>query len=316
MSLSPEEFQRYEPEWGAMVRQSLKGVIQDPVYHAEGDVLTHTEMVLAQLRTNPGFEILGEETRHVLYAAALLHDIGKINCCQVEEGRVKNRGHSLQGSIIARGLLYGFGVERRRRESICLLIELHMHPARTHKTDSTLISKYIQQANTMVGEALLVMLALSDIKGRVNKSDDGSALKSLTDFYKMCISRYNPKNQFPETVPYIDKNKPVFRYYCGIPGPPEGISGCYKMEDYRADSIYGKLHRHESINARGPTTKKDLEQSVSRAKTFGYRTVIVYNEHPYADIVASTNDSSALDAAINSWYFPNKWCADEVVNGL
>src|SRR4051812_41594244 len=84
---------------------SLAACPQDPRHHAEGDVGTHTRMVLAALVALPAFRALDPATREELYVAALLHDIGKPACTRHEpDGTITSRGHSRRVAILARRL--------------------------------------------------------------------------------------------------------------------------------------------------------------------------------------------------------------------
>ena len=48
---------------------------QDPRYHAEGDVWTHTTMVLDELVAMPDYRAASRADRELLFLAALLHDV-------------------------------------------------------------------------------------------------------------------------------------------------------------------------------------------------------------------------------------------------
>ncbi len=71
---------------------------QDPVHHAEGNVAVHTQMVLAALQEMPEYAALDEQSREVLWAAALLHDVEKRSTTVTgEEGRISSPGHAKKG---------------------------------------------------------------------------------------------------------------------------------------------------------------------------------------------------------------------------
>ena len=70
-------------DWQAIQSQfswirAMEGVQQNPIYHAEGDVLTHTRMVAEALTALEEWRSLPAEERTLLFASALLHDSGKI----------------------------------------------------------------------------------------------------------------------------------------------------------------------------------------------------------------------------------------------
>lgn len=108
--------------------RAMKGVVQDPVHHAEGDVWIHTEMVLNALRGLSAWQALPERERGVVFAACLLHDVAKPWTTRVEGERVTARGHSASGAVAAREILYRLGVHPPEREAIASLILRHQLP--------------------------------------------------------------------------------------------------------------------------------------------------------------------------------------------
>src|SRR5690349_12920098 len=77
------------PDWPLLQKRfswlrAMDGVPQSPVYHAEGDVLIHTRMVIEALLNLPEWQGLSADERQLLFAATLLHDIGKPACTVVE----------------------------------------------------------------------------------------------------------------------------------------------------------------------------------------------------------------------------------------
>ena len=64
--------------------ERLRHTPQSPLFHAEGDALVHTQMVCEALMQLPEYQELNERQRHILYVAALLHDIGKAVDHEVE----------------------------------------------------------------------------------------------------------------------------------------------------------------------------------------------------------------------------------------
>ena len=113
--------------------RSMRGVRQDAVHHAEGDVWIHTEMVLSALRGIEAFGALPRPEQAMVHAACLLHDVAKAWTTRVEVGddgreRVTARGHSAAGAIEARRILWELGVDVPVREAICALIHRHQLP--------------------------------------------------------------------------------------------------------------------------------------------------------------------------------------------
>ena len=106
----------------------LDACAQDPHHHAEGDVGTHTRMVVEALVTDPHWQALPVMRASQLFWAAVLHDIGKPACTKVEDGRITSRGHSATGARIARQLLWYADAPFAWREEICGLISTHQSP--------------------------------------------------------------------------------------------------------------------------------------------------------------------------------------------
>lgn len=102
---------------------------QDPVHHAEGDVGTHTRMVVEALVADPDWQGLPEMDRANLFWAAVLHDVGKPAVTKHEDdGRISSRGHSRVGASIARELLWYAGSPVVWREALCGIIAHHQLP--------------------------------------------------------------------------------------------------------------------------------------------------------------------------------------------
>ncbi|SUC46446.1 Uncharacterised protein [Providencia stuartii] len=64
-----------------------EGVPQDALHHAEGDVATHTQMVLAALEALPEYQQLPVLQQNIVWAAALLHDVEKRTTTREDEKR-------------------------------------------------------------------------------------------------------------------------------------------------------------------------------------------------------------------------------------
>ena len=85
--------------------RALADCPQDSIYHAEGDVWIHTRMVCESLLANAQWRALPDDERHIVFIAALMHDIGKPACTRMDDGRITSRGHSTRGAIMAREIL-------------------------------------------------------------------------------------------------------------------------------------------------------------------------------------------------------------------
>ena len=107
---------------------------QSSVWHAEGDVLIHTQMVYEALSSLPEFSALPAQQQHILRIAALLHDIGKLHTTRWENNDWHAPHHAPVGSRMARKLLwrqYSMAVNTtlmQIREAVCLFVRYHSFP--------------------------------------------------------------------------------------------------------------------------------------------------------------------------------------------
>lgn len=95
--------------------EALRGVAQPEQFHPEGDVWTHTMMMLDGLR-EPSLE---------LALGVLLHDVGKPATFRIAE-RIRFDGHVDKGVELGRALLTRLKFPLAVTESVCLLIDNHM----------------------------------------------------------------------------------------------------------------------------------------------------------------------------------------------
>jgi putative nucleotidyltransferase with HDIG domain len=110
--------------------RDMQNVPQDPIFHAEGDVETHTRMVLEALLELEEFKALQEQDQHLLIAAALLHDVEKRSTTVTEsDGRITSKGHARKGKLTSRRILYlDVPTPFQIREQIVKLVRYHGLP--------------------------------------------------------------------------------------------------------------------------------------------------------------------------------------------
>ncbi len=147
--------------------RALEDIPQDPIFHAEGDVATHTRMVLEALQTLPEFQVLAAQQQQILLAAALLHDVEKASTTiQEADGRISSRGHARKGEYTARQLLYRIlPAPFEVKEQVAKLVRYHGLPLWVFEKPDP--QKAILQASLEVDLSLLVLLAKADILGRI-----------------------------------------------------------------------------------------------------------------------------------------------------
>ena len=141
---------------------ALIGVPQSARHHAEGDVWTHTMMVVdaaAGLRErcqNP----MG------LMLAAVVHDLGKAVTTEFVRGDYHAYGHEIKGLPLAEALFTRITNEKKLIEYALNLAANHMRPSKAAGAGSS-----IKSTNHMFDEAIdpeaLILIALADERGRI-----------------------------------------------------------------------------------------------------------------------------------------------------
>ena len=110
-------------EWFPEVK-ALIGVEQNPAHHAEGDVFTHTMMVLDEAAKYR--ESTADPFGFML--AALCHDFGKTVCTEVIDGKICSRKHEVLGLPLVERFLRRITNESKRISYVLNLTENHMRP--------------------------------------------------------------------------------------------------------------------------------------------------------------------------------------------
>lgn len=174
----------------------LASTPQDPVFHAEGDVWTHTKMVVEALVSGSDYANANDDERFILFMAALLHDIAKPSTTVIDEvtGKIGQPGHSRRGAIDTRLLLWRAGVPFEARETICRIISVHQVPFFAIKGDNSGKSPefLINRLSWELPIWMLCAIATADIKGRTYHSkqavlDDIEIFRLLAE-EKGCLS--------------------------------------------------------------------------------------------------------------------------------
>ncbi|ULJ60325.1 AAA family ATPase [Wielerella bovis] len=166
----------------------MRHVPQDPEWHGEGDVLTHTQMVVDELFRLPEFAELSPQNQHILFTAALLHDVEKRSTTRQEirdgKTRIVSPRHAQKGELTARQILYrDIATPFAVREQICKLVRLHGLPLwAISKPDP---ERAVIAASLLVDTRLLAMLARADVLGRICPDKDEILLR-IDLFAEMC----------------------------------------------------------------------------------------------------------------------------------
>ena len=274
----------------------MKGVQQDPIWHAEGDVHIHTKMVTEQLINLSEFSSLSDQEKHILVAAALFHDIEKRSTTTEEEidGKIRivSPRHAKKGEFTTRQILYSeMNTPFLIREQICKLVRLHGLPIWAITKDNP--NKEVIYSSTVLDNHLLSILAKADMLGRICQ-DQEEILMRIELFRELCIENdclrksksfksdygrflyFNKEDTYVDYQPYDDLICTV-TVMCALPG-----SGKDTYIKQNLDQPILSLDDIRRENKISPTDKKGNGQVIQiakeKAKTFlRSKTSFVFN---------------------------------------
>jgi poly(A) polymerase len=116
----------------------MKGVAQPPRYHPEGDVWTHTLMLLEQLE--PGCSM-------TLAWGALLHDVGKPPTFRVAPERIRFDRHVEVGVAMGADICRRFRFSNDETRQILAFIENHMRFADAERMKTSTLKRFFRLEN-------------------------------------------------------------------------------------------------------------------------------------------------------------------------
>jgi tRNA nucleotidyltransferase (CCA-adding enzyme) len=154
---------RFLPELAALI-----GVPQDPTFHPEGDVWTHTLLVVdeaALLRD-------GSDLDMALMLGALCHDFGKPATTAEADGRIRSHRHDHDGAEPTRAFLARFRAPNELGRQVEALVQHHLAPAQLVEAGAGQ-KAYRRLARKLaaagVNLALLARVARADHLGRTTE---------------------------------------------------------------------------------------------------------------------------------------------------
>jgi len=156
---------RHFPEVAA-----LRGTPQEPEWHPEGDVFTHTQLCLDALTALGDWQTANTSRRRLLMFAVLAHDFGKPATTARAEKRGALRwispGHEAAGGPVAEAFLRRIGALLELDAPVRKLVENHLahHHGQTQFSDTSVRRLARKIAPATIDDLALVMRA--DSNGR------------------------------------------------------------------------------------------------------------------------------------------------------
>ncbi len=213
--------------------QSLSSCEQNPIYHAEGNVWIHTQLVCEALVSLSTWQAMNLQDRSILFAAALFHDIAKPMATQVaEDGKITAKGHVNLGAKMVRRILQDLHTPFAIRETIVAIVRSESLPLWFWDKPQPLRS--IIKASQLVRCDWLALIAEADIRGRIC-ADREKLLETIEFFREFCqehhcldrsypfasdLSRfiYFHKEDADPTYAAFDDTRLEVILMCGLPG--------------------------------------------------------------------------------------------------
>jgi len=172
--------------------EALIGCEQEEEWHPEGDVWTHTRLVLdaaASVATRYGWT---GKMREIFMFAALCHDLGKPpTTFRHENGRIRSTGHAEAGTEPSTSFLHDIAAPQQLIHHILPLVRehlVHLHGQPTERAVRRLAHR-LQPAGIEMWEALVE----ADASGRPPLPADRPALAWLEQAQEMTVQHVAPK---------------------------------------------------------------------------------------------------------------------------
>jgi tRNA nucleotidyltransferase (CCA-adding enzyme) len=162
-------------EWGMLEKVApelvpLASTPQDPEWHPEGDVWTHTLQVIDEARALLDGLDDDRPRQLAVMLGALCHDLGKPATTRFEDGRLRSRGHEEAGLPPTSSLLDRWNVFTRDgydvRAQVLALVAQHLKPGQLYDDRERLSDGAIRRLARKCEADLLYRVARADCLGR------------------------------------------------------------------------------------------------------------------------------------------------------
>lgn len=154
--------------------EKMKTTEQSAIHHAEGNVYTHTQMVVSEVEKLFSTDYSAGRSasqKKIMLQTALLHDIAKPLTTVFEDGDWRSPGHAKLGEAVAREILWD-NYDFETRETISALVRYHGLPI--WFDDKEMIDQAVIAASLRCNLNMLANFAECDFKGRICKDLDNA----------------------------------------------------------------------------------------------------------------------------------------------
>lgn len=173
-----------EADWDALEREfpyaaEMAACVQDPVFHAERDVWTHTRLVMNSLVSDPDFRALAPARRTVMALAVMWHDVAKPETRtelfdeELGRTRVSHPHHAARGALRSWRDLWRAGVPVGTRLDVFAHVMGHQQVFRVMDQADPKLS--LARLSTLGSVYELTMLGRADNRGRICPEADHRA---------------------------------------------------------------------------------------------------------------------------------------------
>lgn len=172
----------------------LAATPQDPQWHPEGDVWTHTLMALDQARLL--IDDLDTPRALAVMLGTLCHDLGKPATTKFEDGRIRSRGHEEAGVAPTLFLLERWNVHTRGsfpvRDQVVALVRDHLKPGALYDVRDEVSAGAIRRLARRVEADLLYRVARADCLGRTGNFAPVAMEWFIEEVRKLSVERSGP----------------------------------------------------------------------------------------------------------------------------
>jgi tRNA nucleotidyltransferase (CCA-adding enzyme) len=152
--------------------KALINCAQDPLWHPEGDVWTHTLLVIDQAAKLS--DDLEQDEKLIVMAGALCHDLGKPQTTALIDGRIKSIGHDQEGVEPTLSFLNRMGFPLKYHDDVAALVREHLKPYQLYAKKDEVSDGAIKRLILRVNIRSLLRVSQADFLGRTTQeAQDG-----------------------------------------------------------------------------------------------------------------------------------------------